>query len=185
MIFDLTVLCESQYYGSTEAFFPQGNVYLDTKQLHFKFNFMDESSIPGEKANFSVTCYFAKEFYELRRKCCQSELDVISSLGRCHQWEAQGGKSNVYFAKSMDQRFIFKQVTKTELESFEDFAPQYFKYLAESIASRSPTCLAKILGVYQVILIFNLYNFQFQWYISFLLLLAELSGGPISLIFLL
>ena len=36
------------------------------------------------------------------------------------------GKSNVYFAKSLDERFIIKQVTKTELAAFADFAPQYF-----------------------------------------------------------
>lgn len=42
------------------------------------------------------------------------------------------------------------QVTKTELESFIKVAPAYFKYLSESIGSGSPTCLAKILGIYQV-----------------------------------
>ncbi|GJX05206.1 1-phosphatidylinositol-3-phosphate 5-kinase FAB1B-like protein [Tanacetum coccineum] len=41
-------------------------------------------------------------------------------------------------------------VTKTELESFIKFAPAYFKYLSESIGTGSPTCLAKILGIYQV-----------------------------------
>ncbi|XP_018461374.2 putative 1-phosphatidylinositol-3-phosphate 5-kinase FAB1C [Raphanus sativus] len=61
-----------------------------------------------------------------------------------------GGKSNVYFAKSLDERFIIKQVVKTELDSFEDFAPEYFKYMKESLTSGSPTCLAKILGIYQV-----------------------------------
>ncbi|XP_078440795.1 FORMS APLOID AND BINUCLEATE CELLS 1C isoform X2 [Wolffia australiana] len=127
-----------------------GNIYLDSKQPHFKFSFVDESSIPAERARFAVTCYFAKEFDDLRKKCCPNMLDFIRSLSRCRQWDAQGGKSNVYFAKSMDERFIIKQVTRTELESFEDFAPQYFKYMMESITSGSPTCLAKILGVYQV-----------------------------------
>lgn len=141
---------QSQYYGSEEALFSQGSVFLEPRQPHFKLSFVDESSIPSEKARFSVTCYFAKEFDALRRKCCPNELDVVCSLGRCRRWDAQGGKSNVYFAKSLDERFIIKQVTKTELESFEDFAPQYFKYLTESINSGSPTCLAKILGIYQV-----------------------------------
>nr|GFC77874.1 putative 1-phosphatidylinositol-3-phosphate 5-kinase FAB1C [Tanacetum cinerariifolium] len=36
-------------------------------------------------------------------------------------------------------------------ESFEEFAPQYFKYLTDSLNSGSPTCLAKIVGIYQVI----------------------------------
>ncbi|KAA8540200.1 hypothetical protein F0562_024237 [Nyssa sinensis] len=46
--------------------------------------------------------------------------------------------------------YYAKQVTKTELESFIKFAPGYFKYLSESIGTGSPTCLAKILGIYQV-----------------------------------
>ncbi|OIW10205.1 hypothetical protein TanjilG_27956 [Lupinus angustifolius] len=45
-------------------------------------------------------------------------------------------------------------VTKTELDSFEEFAPQYFKYLMNSMNSGCPTCLAKILGIYQVIVMY-------------------------------
>ncbi|WOK96156.1 hypothetical protein Cni_G04863 [Canna indica] len=122
----------------------------DSKETHLRLSFDDEYSIPSDKAKFSVTCYFAKQFHALRKKCCPSELDYIRSLSRCKRWSAQGGKSNVYFAKSLDERFIIKQITKTELDSFEDFAPQYFKYLTQSITSGSPTCLAKVLGIYQV-----------------------------------
>lgn len=86
-------------------------------------------------------------------------IDLVHSLSRCERWNAQGGKSNVYFAKSLDERFIVKQVTKTELESFEEFAPEYFKYMKASVDSKSPTCLAKVLGIFQVdfILICYLY----------------------------
>ncbi|XP_023734169.1 putative 1-phosphatidylinositol-3-phosphate 5-kinase FAB1C [Lactuca sativa] len=122
-----------------------GSLFSDSKSSH-------HLTIPfeDEKVKFSVTCYFAKQFDSLRKKCCPSELDYMRSLSRCKRWSAQGGKSNVYFAKSLDERFIIKQVTKTELESFEEFAPQYFKYLTDSLNSGSPTCLAKIVGIYQV-----------------------------------
>ncbi|KAJ7955373.1 1-phosphatidylinositol-3-phosphate 5-kinase [Quillaja saponaria] len=119
-----------------------------TKDLHARVSFTDDSS-PG-KVKYTVTCYFAKRFEALRRTCCPSEIDFVRSLSRCKKWGAQGGKSNVFFAKTMDERFIIKQVTKTELESFIKFAPAYFKYLSESISTGSPTCLAKILGIYQV-----------------------------------
>ncbi|CAO2169158.1 unnamed protein product [Urochloa humidicola] len=89
-------------------------------------------------------------FAALRKKCCPKDIDYIRSLSRCKRWNAQGGKSNVYFAKTMDERFIIKQVTRTELESFVEFAPRYFKYLMESLTSGSPTSLAKIVGLYQV-----------------------------------
>lgn len=118
-----------------------------TKALHARVSFGDE----GGKVKHFVTCYFAKRFESLRRICCPSELDFVRSLSRCKKWGAQGGKSNVFFAKTLDDRFIIKQVTKTELESFIKFAPGYFKYLSDAIVTGSPTCLAKILGIYQVL----------------------------------
>nr|XP_043636882.1 1-phosphatidylinositol-3-phosphate 5-kinase FAB1B-like [Erigeron canadensis] len=130
----------------------RGSFVLDplsyTKALHARVEFADEG--PLGKVKYIVTCYYAKRFEALRRICCPCELDYIRSLSRCKKWGAQGGKSNVFFAKTLDDRFIIKQVTKTELESFIKFAPAYFKYLSESIGTGSPTCLAKILGIYQV-----------------------------------
>ncbi|XP_008801162.2 putative 1-phosphatidylinositol-3-phosphate 5-kinase FAB1C [Phoenix dactylifera] len=140
---------QSRCYGSDGTQLSQENP-SDPKESHFRISFDDESSFPSDKVKYSVTCYFGRQFDALRKKCCPNELDYIRSLSRCKKWSAQGGKSNVYFAKSLDERFIIKQVTKTELDSFEDFAPEYFKYLTESITSGSPTCLAKILGIYQV-----------------------------------
>ena len=126
-----------------------GDPLLYTKDLHARVSFTDDSSSLG-KVKYTVTCYYAKRFEALRRTCCPSELDFVQSLSRCKKWGAQGGKSNVFFAKTLDDRFIIKQVTKTELESFIKFAPAYFRYLSESISTGSPTCLAKILGIYQV-----------------------------------
>ncbi|XP_004508046.1 1-phosphatidylinositol-3-phosphate 5-kinase FAB1A isoform X2 [Cicer arietinum] len=119
-----------------------------SKDFHARVSFNDDSSLG--KVKYTVTCYYAKRFEALRRTCCPSELDFVRPLSRCKKWGAQGGKSNVFFAKTLDDRFIVKQVTKTELESFIKFAPAYFKYLSESISTGSPTCLAKILGIYQV-----------------------------------
>ncbi|KAK3013615.1 hypothetical protein RJ639_009318 [Escallonia herrerae] len=119
-----------------------------TKALHPRISYSDEG--PLGKVKYTVTSYYAKKFEALRRTCCPSELDFIRSLGRCKKWGAQGGKSNVFFAKTLDERLIVKQVTKTELESFIKFAPAYFRYLSDSIRTGSPTCLAKILGIYQV-----------------------------------
>ncbi|KAI4357676.1 hypothetical protein L6164_001610 [Bauhinia variegata] len=138
-------------YGSEDATSSIGSLLTDSKKSpHLRISFGDDSLGAGGKVNFSVTCYFAKQFDSLRKRCCPSDDDFIRSLSRCQRWRAQGGKSNVYFAKSLDERFIIKQVTKTELDSFEEFAPQYFTYLTDSLNSGSPTCLAKILGIYQV-----------------------------------
>lgn len=145
----------SEYFSGSVAAMDEGarstlalDPLLYTKALHIRVSFADEG--PRGKVKYTVTCYYAKRFEALRRTCCPSELDFVRSLSRCKKWGAQGGKSNVFFAKSLDERFIIKQVTKTELESFIKFAPEYFKYLSESISTGSPTCLAKILGIYQV-----------------------------------
>lgn len=139
-----------QFHSVQETRMLQGNSTIDPKATHFRISFEDESSIPKDKVKFSVTCYFAKQFAALRKKCCPNETTFLRSLSRCKRWNPQGGKSNANFAKSLDERFIIKQVTKTELDSFEVFAPQYFKYMTESISTGSPTCLAKVLGIYQV-----------------------------------
>ncbi|CAO2210439.1 unnamed protein product [Urochloa humidicola] len=102
------------------------------------------------RGKYSVTSIYANEFYELRKKCCPSELAYITSLSRCKKWDAQGGKSKAFFAKTMDDRFIIKQIKKTEFESFIEFAPHYFTHVFHSLDTGSQTCLAKILGIYQV-----------------------------------
>ncbi|KAL4362654.1 hypothetical protein GQ457_04G009080 [Hibiscus cannabinus] len=138
-------------FGSEDTSSSMGVMFADTKRSpHLTVSFGDDSFAGGGKVKFSVTCYFAKQFDSLRRKCCPGEVDFLRSLSRCQKWSAQGGKSNVYFAKSLDERFIIKQVQKTELDSFYEFAPKYFKYLTDSLSSGSPTCLAKVLGIFQV-----------------------------------
>ncbi|KAF9673979.1 hypothetical protein SADUNF_Sadunf10G0080100 [Salix dunnii] len=138
-------------YGSEDPSSSLGKLFMVSKKSpHLTISYGDDSFFAGGKVKFSVTCYFAKQFDSLRKKCCPSDVDFVRSLSRCQKWSAQGGKSNVYFAKSLDERFIIKQIKKTELESFEEFAPGYFRYLTDSLNSGSPTCLAKILGIYQV-----------------------------------
>ncbi|KAJ6884736.1 hypothetical protein NC652_031671 [Populus alba x Populus x berolinensis] len=103
------------------------------------------------KGKYSVICLYAKQFRDLRNRCCPSELDYIASLSRCKKWDAKGGKSKSFFAKTLDDRFIIKEIQRTEFESFVKFAPHYFKYMNESFELGNQTCLAKVLGIYQVI----------------------------------
>lgn len=108
-------------YGSEDTSSTISSFFSDPKSSpHLRISFGDESPNAGGKVKFSVTCYFAKQFDTLRKKCCPNELDFIRSLSRCRRWSAQGGKSNVYFAKSFDERFIIKQIQKTELDSFKN-----------------------------------------------------------------
>jgi 1-phosphatidylinositol-3-phosphate 5-kinase len=101
------------------------------------------------KWRYSVICVHSNQFYNLRRKCCPSELAYVASLSRCKRWDAQGGKSKAFFARTIDGRLIIKQIKKTEFDSFIKFAPDYFRHVNHSLDTGSQTCLAKILGIYQ------------------------------------
>ncbi|CAL5080256.1 unnamed protein product [Urochloa decumbens] len=118
------------------------------KDLHPQIDLNIENIALGSK--YTIVCMYAKQFHDLRKICCPSELAYISSISRCKHWNAQGGKSKVFFAKSMDDRFIIKQIKTTELHSFLKFGLEYFKHFGISQVSSNPTCLAKILGMYQV-----------------------------------
>lgn len=98
-----------------------------------------------------MTAYFAPQFSELRKRSCEGgEPAFVASLSRCRPWQAQGGKSRSYFAKTADDRFIVKQLSAPEKKSFLALGPSYFKYLFEGFRKKQPTCLAKIFGVYTV-----------------------------------
>jgi 1-phosphatidylinositol-3-phosphate 5-kinase len=145
--------------SDSEASFPSDDIYnydssLLSSSLHPEIHINGK---PVLKGKYSVICVHANQFYTLRKKCCPSELAYIASLSRCKKWDAQGGKSKALFAKTMDGRFIIKQINRTEFESFIEFAPDYFKHVYHSLDTGSQTCLAKILGIYQVLYI-NIWN---------------------------
>ncbi|KAI3685241.1 hypothetical protein L6452_34479 [Arctium lappa] len=104
----------------------------------------------ASKAKYSVACLFANDFLHLRSQCGLSELDFVASLSRCKHWDAKGGKSKSFFAKTLDDRFIIKEIKKTESYSFLEFASDYFGYMDQCFKLGNQTCLAKILGIYQV-----------------------------------
>ena len=113
---------------------------------------LDSGDMP---VRYSVTAYYAPQFDAFRRiayygPSSRDSSEFVSSLFRCARWESCGGKSNVYFAKTKDDRFVIKQLSRSELHSFLDFAPQYFSYLSSALSRDAPTCLSKIMGVYQV-----------------------------------
>ena len=67
-----------------------------------------------------VVAYFAPQFAEMRRRCVQGgEAAFIVSLCRCRKWATRGGASQAYFAKTRDDRYIIKSLSKvvdSELE---------------------------------------------------------------------
>jgi 1-phosphatidylinositol-3-phosphate 5-kinase len=54
------------------------------------------------------------------------------------------------FYRTTDRRFIFKQISKFEMQSFLKFAPNYFHYLATAATETKLTALAKKFGVFRI-----------------------------------
>lgn len=106
------------------------------------------------KTRFQMKAYYAPQFSALRQLCVEGgEKSFLTSIGRCKPWSAQGGKSNVFFAKTLDERYIVKQMNRAERQSFLEMAPEYLLFFSKAFQANSSdprTCLAKILGAYQV-----------------------------------
>lgn len=129
--------------------------------------------------SFTCKVFFAKEFDSLRNtflktpsidgKLVSSKSDDITkntkkmeegtnsirhlfarSLSKSVRWQAQGGKSGSKFSKTMDDRFVLKEMSRTDLTIFEHFATNYFDYLQQCLQKKQPTLLAKIYGVFKV-----------------------------------
>ncbi|KAK9796713.1 hypothetical protein WJX73_010097 [Symbiochloris irregularis] len=129
-------------------------VLLSREPMHFEHSVVDDGAgQPSGKARMQVTAWYAPQFAELRRRVCVGgEEAYLASLSRCRPWEARGGKTRAYFAKTNDDRYIVKQLQPSEKRSFPEIAPSYFRYLAHSLRKNLPTCLAKIMGIYTVML---------------------------------
>ncbi|GAA5975197.1 hypothetical protein JCM5350_000179 [Sporobolomyces pararoseus] len=113
----------------------------------------DEASlrIATEDASLSASCkiFFAEHFEALRRQCgCEKQF--IESLSRCYKWDSAGGKSKADFMKTLDDRFIVKQLSSWEVDVLSSFLPAYFSYLADCLFKGQPTVLAKIFGIYRI-----------------------------------
>jgi hypothetical protein len=81
------------------------------------------------------------------------DKSVIESLARCVKWNASGGKSGSAFLKTLgkkkrkrladvlmrahylDDRFIAKEMSRTEFQTMETFAPSYFAYMSSAVSA--------------------------------------------------
>ena len=60
------------------------------------------------------------------------EKYYVQSLATAYSWDASGGKSGASFARTLDDRFVIKCISRTELQMFLDCAPAYFEYLSKA-----------------------------------------------------
>lgn len=118
-------------------------IMLNKTSVHLKYQFQDGDT------NLSCKIFFAEQFDAFRRKCGLHD-NFIQSLSRCVKWDSAGGKSGSAFLKTLDDRFVIKELSTSELDSFVKFAQSYFEYMAQALFHDLPTAIAKIFGFYQI-----------------------------------
>ncbi|CCH58794.1 hypothetical protein TBLA_0A10150 [Henningerozyma blattae CBS 6284] len=111
--------------------------------VHLRYQFEEGETV------MSCKIFFAEQFEAFRRRCGCHE-NFIQSLSRCIKWDSNGGKSGSGFLKTLDDRFIIKELSHMELDAFIKFAPSYFEYMAQAMFHDLPTALAKVFGFYQI-----------------------------------
>ena len=109
-----------------------------------------DTEINSVRFRIKVISYFAQGFQSLRRLSCGDELQFLASMSRCQEWQARGGKSGSSWERTLDGRYIIKQISRTEAVSFLEFGPMYFRYMGDIFSEGIPSILAKCLGVYYV-----------------------------------
>ncbi|KAK6465031.1 hypothetical protein DFJ63DRAFT_300934 [Scheffersomyces coipomensis] len=119
-------------------------IMIKNKTNHLKYQFN-----VGGNMNLSCKIFYSEQFEALRKSCGVDE-NFIQSLSRCIKWQSNGGKSGSNFLKTLDNRYIVKELSKSELESFVSIAPFYFKYISQSVFNTLTTAIAKIFGFYQI-----------------------------------
>lgn len=138
---------------------------LVRNKTHIKHTFRDFDSKGQVTCKFVATTYWATQFHAVRQVFLSEsagkgddlslngpdvEQSFIESLSATYSWAASGGKSGASFARSCDDRFVVKCISRTELQMFLDCAPAYFEYLTKAFFHGLPTVLCKILGVFQI-----------------------------------
>lgn len=129
------------------------------EQVNLYFDDLDSSAPAGKpaishpltKIDYSVKIFFPKKFEVLRKFYCGSHLNFIESMISSSDWLGNnGGKTLSSFQTTFDKKYVMKEVKKSELRMFLEFAPQYFDYLGKAFFHDYPCTLAKIVGVYKV-----------------------------------
>eukprot|EP01119_Soliformovum_irregulare_P008011 TRINITY_DN2073_c0_g2_i3.p1 TRINITY_DN2073_c0_g2~~TRINITY_DN2073_c0_g2_i3.p1 ORF type:complete len:517 (+),score=168.61 TRINITY_DN2073_c0_g2_i3:835-2385(+) len=113
-----------------------------------KFEYEDKGGVYSWK--MYCTTHYAVQFRAFRALCCGGEEQFLHSLSRSKNWDARGGKSDATWAKTFDDRFILKEISRVEMAAFLDVAPLYFEYLSNALFQQVPTILGKIFGIYSV-----------------------------------
>ncbi|KAF2483846.1 hypothetical protein BDY17DRAFT_294537 [Neohortaea acidophila] len=113
-----------------------------------------------------ATCkiFYAEAFDALRRKCGVADR-FVESVSRCLKFDMKGGKTKSLFLKTLDSRFYIKSLQEVELKAFTKFAPDYFAFMSHTLFHGVPSVIAKMFGLFQVIIKNPATGMDFSYYL--------------------
>lgn len=101
--------------------------------------------------NVSCKIYCSLQFHALREVCIDGGNQAfLFAIKRSLPWNAEGGKSNAHFARTLNGQYVIKQLSKSEKKSFLQFSQHYFEHMRQHLMEGKTSFLAKIFGVFQV-----------------------------------
>ncbi|KAF9618816.1 hypothetical protein IFM89_002684 [Coptis chinensis] len=122
---DCDISVASSYWSS--------NGFLDSEGINSGESVSSEESY----TSFSSVVHLKDPHPEIHLGVQKSPQKGKYSVIRWKNWDAKGGKSGSLFVKTLDDRFVIKQIQKKEYDSFVKFAHEYFKYTNQSLNSGS------------------------------------------------
>ncbi|GAB7366726.1 hypothetical protein MBLNU230_g0683t1 [Neophaeotheca triangularis] len=131
---------------------------LSDTGTHMKYSFAH--------GQVKATCkiFYAESFDALRRRCGVADR-FVESLSRCLKWDSKGGKTKSIFLRTLDNRFVIKSLQEVELKAFTKFAPDYFAFMSYTLFHGVPSVIAKMFGLFQVIIKNPVTGVDFSYYL--------------------
>ena len=81
------------------------------------------------------------------------------------KFDSKGGKTKSLFLKTLDNRFYIKSLQEVELKAFTKFAPDYFAFMSHTLFHGVPSVIAKMFGLFQVIIKNPATGMDFSYYL--------------------
>lgn len=123
---------------STPVYFSGADLAEDNSPLVIHFS-------PSKSQFIDCTCYFWKRFQSIRERLGFNNLNYIESLTRCRIWKNNGGKSRAKFYRTLDDRFVLKQLAEFEVQQISAWVNGYFDHL-----NAHASLLLPILGIFKI-----------------------------------
>ena len=115
-----------------------------------KPKYYEEELLERKYSEYKIKIYFPRQFEALRAVYCATNEEFIKSIRKSIEWSVSGGKSKANFYKTIDGKYVIKNVSEMEFNMFIGSALNYFKHISKFLFHKMPSAIGKILGAYNI-----------------------------------